>query len=58
MKYAIELYFDKDTEENIIKLAEGIAKEGINKKYLEWKTRPHITIAIFNDIDIEKCDQI
>lgn len=58
MKYAIELYFDKDTEEKIIKLAEGIAKEGISKKYLEWKTRPHITIAILNDIDIEKCDQI
>ena len=58
MKYAVELYFDKDTEEKIFKLAQGIANEGISKKYLEWRTRPHITIAIFNDIDIEKCDKI
>ena len=58
MKYAVELYFDKDTEEKIFKLAQGIANAGISKKYLEWRTRPHITIAIFNDIDIEKCDKI
>lgn len=58
MKYAVELYFDKDTEEKILKLAQGIANAGISKKYLEWKTRPHITIGIFNDIDIEKCDKI
>ncbi|WP_346868905.1 hypothetical protein [Clostridium sp. UBA5119] len=58
MKYAIELYFDKETEEKIIKLVKGIAREGISEKYLEWKTRPHITIAIFNDIDIEKCDKL
>jgi len=58
MKYAIELYFDKETEEKILKLAKGIARAGISEKYLEWKTRPHITIAIFNDIDIEKCDKL
>lgn len=58
MKYAVELYFDKNTEEEILKLAQGIANAGISKKYLEWRTRPHITIAIFNDIDIEKCDKI
>ncbi|WP_346886967.1 2'-5' RNA ligase family protein [Clostridium sp. UBA1056] len=58
MRYAVELYFDKNTEEEILKLAQGIANAGISKKYLEWRTRPHITIAIFNDIDIEKCDKI
>jgi len=58
MRYAIELYFDKETEEKIMNLANGIAEKGISKRYLEWQTRPHITLGIFNDIDIEKCDKL
>ncbi|MBU3189335.1 hypothetical protein K9O30_09500 [Clostridium bowmanii] len=28
MRYAVEIYFDKDTEEKIMKLPYGIAKRG------------------------------
>lgn len=58
MRYAIELNFDKLTEEKIMNLPNGIAEKGISKSYLEWQTRPHITLGIFNDIDIEKCDKL
>ncbi len=55
MKYAIELYFDERSEERIRSLANKIAEAQISAKYLEWKTRPHITLACFNDVDEELC---
>ena len=51
MVYAIEMYFDKETEEKIMSLAHKIADSKLSTKYLEWKTRPHVTLAVFNDVD-------
>ena len=48
MRYAIEMYFDKETEEKIMRLAQKIADAGLSTKYLEWKTRPHVTLAAFD----------
>ncbi len=55
MKYAIELYFDKKSEDKVYTLANQIASAQISTKYLDWKTRPHITLACFNDVDEELC---
>lgn len=55
MKYAIEAYFDRDTEAALAHLAGMVAEEGISTKFLEWKTRPHITLACYNDIDEADC---
>ena len=55
MQYAVELYFDKATETTIFSLAEKIADAGISTKFLDWKTRPHLTLGCFNDVDEEKC---
>lgn len=55
MQYAIELYYDKETEQKLFHLAERVAEEKLSTKFLEWKTRPHITLACFNDVDEEKC---
>ena len=55
MVYAIEMYFDKETEERIMSLAHKIADNNLSTKFLEWKTRPHVTLAVFNDVDEEKC---
>ncbi len=55
MVYAIEMYFDKETEEKIMSLAHKIADSKLSTKYLEWKTRPHVTLAVFNDVDEGKC---
>lgn len=55
MQYAIELFFDKETEESLFELAKKVADANLSTKYLEWKTRPHVTLACFNDVDEEKC---
>ncbi len=55
MQYAIELYFDSVTEGTLSALARRVAEEGISSKFLEWKTRPHLTLACFNDVDEAAC---
>jgi 2'-5' RNA ligase len=55
MQYAIELYYDKETEQKLFNLAKRVADEKLSIKFLEWKTRPHLTLACFNDMDEEKC---
>ena len=57
MQYAIELYFDPATEQKLSALAQRVADEKLSTKFLEWKTRPHLTLACFNDVDEEKCIQ-
>ena len=55
MKYAIELYFDEETEQKLNQLSQKIADEKISTKFLEWKTRPHLTLACYNDVDEDRC---
>lgn len=55
MQYAIEMYYDEATEQAIFELAVKIAERGISRKFLDWKTRPHVTLACFNDVDEDKC---
>lgn len=55
MKYAVELYYDKETEGKLFGLAEKVAAAGISTKFLDWKTRPHLTLACFNDVDETDC---
>ncbi|MCH5266207.1 MAG: 2'-5' RNA ligase family protein [Lachnospiraceae bacterium] len=59
MQYAIELYYDRETEKKLSYLAQRVADEKLSTKFLEWKTRPHLTLACFNDVDEKKCmDQL
>lgn len=46
MQYAVELYFDKETENKLMDLAQRLADEKLSTKFLEWKTRPHLTLAL------------
>lgn len=55
MQYAIELYYDKETEQQLYNLAKRVADENLSTKFFEWKTRPHLTLACFNDVDEAKC---
>ncbi len=55
MQYAIELYFDKESEQNLVNLAQSVADRKLSTKFLEWKTRPHLTLTCFNDVDEQKC---
>jgi len=54
MQYAIELYYDIKTEQKLYHLAKRVADEKLRSKFLEWKTRPHLTLACFNDVEEEK----
>ena len=55
MQYAIELYFDKETENKLFHLAQRVADENLSTKFLEWKIRPHLTLACYNDLDEQDC---
>lgn len=55
MQYAIELYYDKETEQKLSNLTHRVADEKLSTKFLEWKTRPHLTLACFNDVNEIKC---
>ena len=55
MNFAIELFFDKETEDAGLRLASLVADAGISKRFFEWKTRPHVTLAIFKDVDEAEC---
>ena len=58
MQYAIELYYDKETEQKLYHLAKRVAEENLSTKFLEWKTRPHLTLACFSDVDEERCIEL
>lgn len=58
MQYAIEMYFDKETENKIMALVNKISEAGISHKFLDWKTRPHITLACFNDVNEAECCRV
>ena len=49
MQYAIELFYDEETEKKLLDLSRKVADAKISTKFLEWKTRPHLTLACFND---------
>ena len=55
MQYAIELYFDSETEEKLLDLSRRVAEAGLSTKFLEWMTRPHLTLACFSDVDEARC---
>lgn len=58
MQYAIELYYDEETEKKLSALVQKVADEKLSTKFLEWKTRPHLTLACFNDVDEAKCTEL
>lgn len=58
MRYAIEMYFDTETEAKIMRLVHKVAENNLSTKFLEWKTRPHVTLAIFNDVDEDRCAKL
>lgn len=55
MQYAIELFFDPETEEKLLSYPIMLAEANLTMKYLKWQTRPHITLACYNDVDEKEC---
>ncbi len=55
MQYAIELFYDNETENELYKIMNLVADKGISTKFVEWGTRPHLALGCFNDIEEEVC---
>lgn len=58
MRYALEIFFDNKTEERIMEIVNGINEQGVNNTFLSWENRPHISLAGFNDVDINMCNKL
>ncbi len=50
MPYAVELYLDNESAEKVDKIRNKLATEGIS---IDKGAKPHISLAIFEDIEIE-----
>lgn len=50
MQYAIELYFDDEGTKKVNKIRNELIKNGL---IIDEGTNPHVTLAIFKDLDIK-----
>lgn len=51
MGYAVELYFDAPTEKRVWDLRHALIAQGIKSTITELGDRPHISLAVFPDVD-------
>jgi 2'-5' RNA ligase len=56
--YAVELYFDHQMEDEIHAFRESIYRLGINPVLGKMKDRPHVSLAVFDEVDPNKLIQI
>ena len=56
MVYAIEMFFDKDTEKKIMEFYYKLKEENSSSYLLDIDSLPHVTMGCFNDIDVEECN--
>ncbi len=57
MPYAIVLYFDQPTENQVRGIWEGLAEAGISREILNSGIHPHITLAIYDDLQCQPCEK-
>ncbi|MGI6201210.1 MAG: 2'-5' RNA ligase family protein [Christensenellales bacterium] len=55
LRYALEMFFDELSEKRLRSYFEGLKKQQISSSMLDAHVRPHITIGVFEDIDVERC---
>lgn len=53
-RHAIQLFFDEETEAMVYGLFHGLKEAGISSYLLDANSRPHISIGIYNDIDLPR----
>ena len=54
MGYGIVMRFSKENEDSIMQLACSIDKNGIENRLIETKMPPHISLAVFDDLNEEE----
>jgi len=58
MTYSIGAYFDHETELNIERIWEELANTQVAEYLHLSNNRPHITLSIFDNLDLEKTSQL
>lgn len=53
MGFAVELYFDPQTEARVRALWETLACEGVNSYQIDVGARPHVSLAVLTQFDAE-----
>lgn len=56
--YAVELFFDQKMEDEILTFRDSLYKLGINPVLGDMGDRPHVSLAVFGDIDIDQVIKI
>lgn len=51
MGYAVELYFDRGTEERITRLWDTYREQNVTSLLPDLGFRPHISLAVFRDVE-------
>jgi len=53
--YAVILYLDPETEAAVRSLWERMGQAGISHSLLETGACPHVTCAVYDDMDLDRC---
>ncbi|HAX97189.1 MAG TPA: hypothetical protein DCY35_11840 [Prolixibacteraceae bacterium] len=56
MPFAIVVYFDSKSEKPIKKIWESLAEANISSSLSEFGIRPHLTLAIFDEVRCDTCE--
>lgn len=51
MGYAVEMFFDEDSENRIRQFFKLLYDLGLAKTMYELESRPHISLAVYSEID-------
>lgn len=58
MGYAVELYFDAETEESVWKIRRSLIAAGITATVSELGDRPHVSLAVFSNLNPDDLIQV
>ena len=56
MPYGVMLYFDDQTEKTILNIWQSLAENNLSSSMLDAGIRPHITLAIYEELDCRPCE--
>jgi len=56
MPYGVMLYFDNQTEKTISNIWQSLAEHKLSSSMLDSGIRPHITLAIYEELECQPCE--
>lgn len=56
MPYGVMFYFDNHTEKTISNIWQSLAENNLSTSMLDAGIRPHITLAIYEELDCQPCE--